>query len=53
MTAPAANAVARLVKVNAYMNPIFGGDPDTLYDSYQDSVTELSDVSFDSDAACE
>ncbi|KAI6216832.1 Peptidase S28 family-containing protein [Aphelenchoides besseyi] len=51
MEAPSINPVQRLVKVNSYMNKQFGEDPDTTYISYEYSITELKDVSFDSPAA--
>ncbi|KAI6186073.1 Peptidase S28 family-containing protein [Aphelenchoides besseyi] len=51
MEAPSINPVQRLVKVNSYMNKQFGQDPDKTYISYDDSISELKDVSFDSPAA--
>jgi len=48
MTSTAINAVARLVKVNSYINQVFGGDPSSTDDSYDEQVQALSDESFDS-----
>jgi len=47
MTGPG-NAVAHLVKVNAYIEQQFGEDPSVTYDSYEEQVQALSDTSFDS-----
>ncbi|KAI6243428.1 Peptidase S28 family-containing protein [Aphelenchoides fujianensis] len=50
MTQPAINPVARLAKVNAYMQQVFGY-PSITYDSYDDTVTAMRETSFDADAA--
>jgi len=51
MVAPAVNPVARLVKVNAYIEKLFGADPDDTDDSYEEQIEYLKDPSFDNPAA--